>query len=99
MTVQPDGNGLTPSKPGPGPQTTSTGGWELTTAQSTPPAGPGPPTLSAAPPRPPPPSAQQEDKLHPGSGRWRRPRTRERWACVSGAGHADTRGKGVPLTR
>ena len=68
-----------------------------------PPAGPGPPTLSAPPP---PPSAQQDIRRtsvtpDPGDreGRGHAGGDAARWACADGAGHADARGKGVPLTR
>ena len=49
MTATPDGNGLTPSKPGLGPQATNMGEWERTDRPGDPPAGRGPPIPSAAP--------------------------------------------------
>ena len=54
MTAKPDGNGPTPSWPGPGPQTTGTGGPERTDGPGHPPGRPRPPNPERSPaPHPP----------------------------------------------
>ena len=52
MTATPGGNGPAPSRPGPGPQVTDTGGWEWTDGAGHPPSRPGPPDPER-PPHPP----------------------------------------------